>query len=86
MNRRQFIETGLMAGTGLYAARRAQAQAAKKTSDEMNIALIGTGAQGRVLMNSLLQIPNVRFRAVCDIWEFNRQYGQRQANIKHSGV
>ena len=77
MNRRQFIETGLMAGTGLYAARRAQAQAAKKTSDEMNIALIGTGAQGRVLMNSLLQIPNVRFRAVCDIWEFNRQYGQR---------
>ena len=47
-------------------------------SDELNIALIGAGAQGQVLMNSCLKIPGVRFRAVCDIWEaYNRRRAER---------
>jgi predicted dehydrogenase len=36
--------------------------------DELNVALIGAGAQGNVLINSCLLIPGIRFKAVCDIW------------------
>jgi len=35
---------------------------------ELNVALLGAGAQGEVLLNAMLKIPNIRFRAVCDIW------------------
>ncbi len=35
---------------------------------ELNIALLGAGAQGEVLRNAILKIPGIRFKAVCDIW------------------
>jgi predicted dehydrogenase len=35
---------------------------------ELNVALIGAGAQGSVLLNAMLKIPGLRFRAVCDVW------------------
>ncbi len=35
---------------------------------ELNVALIGAGAQGSVLLDAMLKIPNIRLRAVCDIW------------------
>ena len=39
---------------------------------EINIALLGAGAQGQVLTDAMLRIPGLRFRAVCDIWtEYN---------------
>ncbi len=39
---------------------------------ELRIALLGVGAQGSVLLNSMLKIPGLRFQAVCDIWtEYN---------------
>jgi predicted dehydrogenase len=41
----------------------------------INIALIGGGAQGQVLVDAMLRIPAVRFRAVCDIWT---EYNQRR--------
>jgi predicted dehydrogenase len=41
--------------------------------DEINVALIGFGAEGKVLSASLVRIPGVRVRAVCDIWRFERQ-------------
>ncbi|MBN2000002.1 Gfo/Idh/MocA family oxidoreductase [candidate division KSB1 bacterium] len=45
---------------------------AKKEVDpnlkELNIALLGAGAQGEVLRNAILKIPGIRFKAVCDIW------------------
>jgi len=34
----------------------------------MNVALLGAGAQGQVLMNACRNIPGIRFKAVCDIW------------------
>jgi predicted dehydrogenase len=37
--------------------------------EELNVALLGVGAQGSVLLNAMLQIPGLRFKAVCDIWE-----------------
>jgi predicted dehydrogenase len=39
---------------------------------ELNVALLGAGAQGSVLLNAMLKIPGLRFKAVCDIWaEYN---------------
>src|SRR5215813_6559909 len=43
---------------------------------EVNVALLGAGAQGEVLLNSMLRIPGLRFRAVCDIW---KEYNQKRA-------
>ena len=42
---------------------------------EINVALLGAGAQGQVLLDSMLRIPGLRFRAVCDIW---KEYNQKR--------
>jgi predicted dehydrogenase len=40
----------------------------------INVALLGAGAQGQVLLDAMLRIPGLRFVAVCDIWtEFNQR-------------
>ena len=41
--------------------------------DEINVAIIGFGAEAKVLSQSLVRIPGVRVRAVCDIWKFEQQ-------------
>jgi predicted dehydrogenase len=49
----------------------AAASAAPPTTagvQEINVALLGAGAQGQVLMESMLRIAGLKFRAVCDIW------------------
>jgi predicted dehydrogenase len=61
---------------GYEKAQAGQAVGAGSTRDEdapeVNVALIGAGAEGQVLMDAMLRIPGVRFRAVCDIWaEYN---------------
>jgi predicted dehydrogenase len=57
------------------AAATAKAPASAQAS-EINVALIGAGAQGQVLLDSMLRIPGLRFRAVCDIW---KEYNQKRA-------
>jgi len=55
---------------------------ADKLSD-INVALLGGGDQGEVLLNSMLKIPGLRFRAVCDIWtEYNQK--KHVARLKRS--
>jgi predicted dehydrogenase len=55
-----------------YERATLQAAAAPPPADpdlqEINVALLGAGAQGQVLMEAMLRIPGLRFRAVCDIW------------------
>ncbi len=72
IDRRTFLGAAA-AGVGILLADRVKGAPAPaeppSPSDEVNVALIGAGAQGQVLMNACLKIPNVRFRAVCDIWE-----------------
>jgi predicted dehydrogenase len=43
----------------------------------LNIAMVGVGAQGRVLLEACQKIPNIRFVAVCDIWDYAREYARR---------
>ena len=78
MNRRDFLQTGLVAGAGavLVRSRTSPAQGDSTTGD-LNVAVIGAGTQGRVLISAALKIPRLRFRAVCDIWEYSRGYARR---------
>jgi len=39
-----------------------------ESQEVVNVALIGAGSQGQVLLNAMMRIPNLNFQAVCDIW------------------
>jgi predicted dehydrogenase len=69
-NRRQFLQTTAAIGAGLYAGGKALGADAKR-KDALNVALLGAGAQGQVLMDAVMKAedPGIRFVAVCDIWE-----------------
>lgn len=75
ISRRDFIRSTAAIGAGLFVTSGSLARAAG--SDQINIALLGAGAQGQVLMNTTLRIPNIRFKAVCDIWQ---QYNLKRAS------
>ena len=86
LSRRDFLKSSAAAGlgaalaTGSPLAGSAGAQAAQGAATaaaapgELKVALIGAGEQGRVLIESCLRIPGIRIAAVCDIWEYSRQY------------
>lgn len=67
--RRDFIKTSAMTGAGLLVSPLIKTSANSSISNDINVALLGTGAEGQVLMNVCLKIPNIKFKAVCDIWE-----------------
>ncbi len=72
IDRRKFLEYSAAAGAGLLMSRMGHAQEPVQQLDDLNIALIGAGAQGQVLLSTCLKIPGIRFKAVCDIWtDFN---------------
>ena len=87
LNRRRFLHTAAAAGMGLACGACLTGQTpAARAEDAVNVALIGAGNQGQVLMFSAMRIPGVRLKAVCDIWErFNlkrtcgllRRYGHQ---------
>ena len=76
LDRRAFLRSSLAAGAGLFLTRPSNLTAAGRAGDQINIAIIGVGAQGRVLMDACLKIPDIRFKALCDIWPYSRRYGQ----------
>ena len=87
MNRRDFLQgaaTVPVLGLFGYALYKQQSyEKAQKAAllnskpvpsglSDINVALLGVGAQGDVLLNAMLKIPGLKFRAVCDIWtDFN---------------
>ena len=90
LDRRDFLQgLATVPALGLFgyalAKERRFVKASKKTAatkasdepvQELNVALLGVGAQGTVLLNAMLGLPGLRFRAVCDIWT---DYNQRRA-------
>ena len=81
VNRNQFMQTAAVAGTMLATLKARAVEnaelAAMKNPDQLNIALIGAGAQGRILTESCLRIPGIRFKAICDIWNYSQRYSER---------
>ena len=76
--RRDFLKTAGIAGGGLVLSSSLLRAQGKKAGDTLNIALIGIGAEGEILLNSLLKLPNLNFVAVCDIWKPRCTYGFRR--------
>lgn len=76
VSRRDFLSTGLKLGAAVLVAPHIM-RGQTAGSDTIRVALIGCGEQGRVLLNAALKIPDLRFEAVCDIWPYNRTYGER---------
>ncbi|MFW6189516.1 MAG: Gfo/Idh/MocA family protein [Planctomycetota bacterium] len=73
MDRRTFLGSAAALGAGFMLAPEVAA-AGEASTDELNVAIIGSGAQGMVLLRDALKIPGIRFRAVCDIWDYSRRY------------
>ncbi|MHC4758783.1 MAG: Gfo/Idh/MocA family protein [Planctomycetota bacterium] len=77
MNRRSFLRSTAAVGAGLVLSPSVLAQQTP-SSDDINVALLGAGAQGKVLAMDCLKIPGVRFKAICDIWDYNRDWLSRR--------
>src|SRR5215472_11392341 len=83
LNRREFIGATAIAGAGmLLEACNSDSDAQKapvKTSslNTLNVALIGYGEEGKILLESFLNIEGVKLVALCDIWDYHRNEGVR---------
>ncbi len=77
VSRRNFLQTAAAAGAGLVLARGVWGQEAKPNVDDLRVGIIGSGRQGRVLINDSLKIPGIRYAAVCDIWSYSQRYASR---------
>lgn len=77
INRRDFLtKTLATAGAGLVLGAPSILRAANTAEgDQLKIALVGMGKQGRVLFESMSNIPGLHFQAVCDIWDYNLKSG-----------
>jgi len=77
MDRRSFLRSTVAVGAGLVLAPKSFGLTTGSKTDDINVALLGAGAQGQVLMSCCLKIPGIRFKAVCDIWT---AYNQRRVS------
>ena len=83
LNRREFIGATAVAGAGLLLngcksdSEQKAAPVKSSSLSTIHIALIGYGEEGKVLLESLLNIEGVRVVALCDIWDYHRNEGQR---------
>ena len=83
LNRREFIGATAVAGAGMLLngcksdSGQAEVPAKKSSQNDINIALIGYGEEGKVLLESLLNIEGVKLVALCDIWDFHLEQGAR---------
>lgn len=90
INRREFLGTTAVAGAGLLLASctpdstKKPATPGAFSGQVLNIALIGCGAQGQVLLESLAVIQGIKLVAVVDIWDYNRTSNVRR--LKSQGI
>ncbi len=77
LSRRDILKAAAAGGTGLLLGAEMLSADEDKNPAELNLALIGAGTQGRVLLTNCLKMKGLTFKAVCDIWGFSQQYGSR---------
>ena len=79
LSRREFVQSAAAVGAGLLAHAPVWAgDGAAPSEDDLKVAIIGAGSQGRFLMTQSLKIPGLRYVAVCDAWPYHQRYA---ANI-----
>jgi predicted dehydrogenase len=87
LTRRRFLASSTGAALALAAAPSlfAVGTGEAATRDRpLRLAIIGFGAQGRVLVEALMKVPDVRIVALCDMWDYARTYGERL--LKSNGL
>ncbi len=78
MHRRQFLK--LTTAAAFASPLILPAAATKSANDTITIGCIGTGTQGRGLMENFLRQPNTRVVAVCDVDTTRREHHQKIVN------
>jgi predicted dehydrogenase len=73
LNRRRFLQ-GTAAGAAWALAPAVGPAQEESQPEPIQVALLGAGEQGKVLMEATRRIPGVRFQAVCDLWAYNRRW------------
>ncbi len=73
MNRRSFLNRTAVAATALSADR------VRGANDRIGIGTIGTGGRGRTLTRYFKEAAAADTRAVCDVYDLNRQLGAETA-------
>jgi predicted dehydrogenase len=73
LSRRNFLRTTARGATGVLLG--VSGAFAGQASERLNIGHIGAGGQGGSLLRNLVQLPNARVAAVCDIFEPNLKRG-----------
>ena len=76
MNRRDFLRATTAAATVLPTFNILHADndvVIGPDDDQLNIAIIGYGAEGEILTDDCVKCPGIRVRALCDIWPYRRQ-------------
>ena len=90
IDRRNFLRSTAAIGVGLVLSPMVTGQeGGGKKPDDLNVAMLGTGEQGQILMNACLKMgknSGIRFKAVCDIWTaYNQKRVSRTLKAyKHS--
>ena len=77
LNRREFIRSTAAVGAGLIFSPMVLGETtsgAVAKSDDINVAIIGVGDEGKALLDSAVKIPGLHFKVLCDIWtSWNQQ-------------
>lgn len=77
-SRREFIKKTSLIGGSIMLGAPSILNAQNKGTEKLNIAIIGLGEQGNVLLTAIQDIPNINVQAVCDIWDFKLIPTQRR--------
>jgi len=72
LTRRQFLRVTSAAAAGAPLILHSSSRAADKPSDRITLGFIGSGKQGRILLNDFVKRPDVQVAAVCDV-DWNRR-------------
>lgn len=75
VSRRNFME--ITAGAAALGAWAIPSPTFAAPGDDIEVAIIGSGSQGRNLMMMCTKIKNVKFRAVCDVWSYSQDYASK---------
>ncbi|MCH8136741.1 MAG: hypothetical protein IIB77_12235 [Proteobacteria bacterium] len=76
MDRRNFLRSTAAVSAGLLWTPVALGQVGAKKVDDINIAMIGVGRQGKILLHLMLKVPGIQVKAVCDIWSYGQRIGK----------